>query len=161
MSREKPIVVMFYYHWDGPVWREQTVASIRAVTDLCEQHGVRMHYGFVGVVLQQLLEDAPEVVEQIIRLRIPIAYHCGAGQQRVGPVGHPPDLREMSWEDAVRAMWIFETHTLEAESGQPIPGRMGGYLAVQSILGVIPLPTDIEGWGDMEIPSEFVLSRMG
>jgi len=112
VSREKPIIVMFYYHWDGPAMREKSVAAIGAVTNLYEKHGVRAHYGFVSAVLQQLLEDAPEVVEQIIRLRMPVGYHGGAGHRLVGPVGHPPDLREMSWEEAVRAMWTFETHTI-------------------------------------------------
>ncbi|MFH1928277.1 MAG: hypothetical protein ABIK79_08940 [Chloroflexota bacterium] len=161
MSREKPILVMLYHHWDDPARREKSVAAIRTVTDTYERHGVRAHYGFVGVVVQQLLEDAPETVEQIIRLRMPIGYHGGAGHHPKGPVGHPLDTRGMSWEETVRAMWSFETHTLEAETRQPILGRMGAYLAIQNILGVIPLPTDAKGRGDMEVPGEFVLARMG
>ena len=161
MSREKPILVMFYHHWDDPATRERSVAAIRTVTDIYERHGVRAHYGFVGAVLQQLLEDAPETVEQIIRLRMAIGYHGGAGHHPKGPAGHPLDIRGMSWEDAVQAMWSFETHTLDVDTRQPIPDKMGAYLAIQNILGVIPLPTDAKGRGDMEVPGEFVLARMG
>lgn len=161
MSRREPIVVMFYHHWDNPDMRERSVTAIRIVTDLYERYGVRAHYGFVAAVLQELWEDSPETVEKIIRLRMPIGYHGGAGHAAVGPVGHPQDTRNMSWEEAVRAMWDFETHTLDVETRRPVPGRVGGYLAIQSILGVIPLPTDAKGTGHMDTPGEFVLARMG
>lgn len=161
MNRSKPILVMFYHHWDDPATRDRSVMAIRTITDLYERHGVRAHYGFVGVVLQQLAEDSPQTIERIIRLHMPIGYHGGAGHAPVGPVGHPPDTRNMTWEEAVRALWAFETHTLDVETRQPIPGRSGGYLAIQSILGVIPLPTDAKGTGRMDNPGEFVLARMG
>ncbi|MCC7352292.1 MAG: hypothetical protein IT330_00940 [Anaerolineae bacterium] len=161
MSRTKPILVMFYHHWDNPDMRERSVIAIRTVTDLYERYGVRAHYGFVGAVLQELWEDSPQTVEKIIRLRMPIGYHGGAGHAPVGPVGHPQDTRNMTWGEAVRALWTFETHTLDVEMRQPVPGRMGGYLAIQSILGVIPLPTDAKGTGRMDTPGEYVLARMG
>ncbi len=161
MSRSKPILVMFYHHWDNPDIRERSVAAIRTVTDLYERHGVRAHYGFVAAVLQELWEDSPQTVEKIIRLRMPIGYHGGAGHADVGPVGHPQDTRNMTWEEAVRALWAFETNTLDVETRLSIPGRVGGYLAIQSILGVVPLPTDARGTGRMDTPGEFVLARMG
>jgi hypothetical protein len=161
MKRKNPIIVMFFHHWDDPATRQRTVEAIRTVTDLYEKYGVCAHYGFVGVVLQQLLEDSPETVEKIRRMRMAIGYHGGAGHAPVGPVGHPRDTRNMTWADAVRAMWEFETHALDVETRQPVPGKVGGYLAIQSILNIIPLPTDAKGTGRMDNPAEFVLARMG
>ena len=51
------------------------MGAIRAVTDLCEQYGVRMHYSFVGVALQQ---QAIMAVQGIFaRGRWPIRRTCG------------------------------------------------------------------------------------
>lgn len=159
--RSQPIIVTFYFHWDNPIRRELTVRSLRTVTDIFATHRVRAHYGFVGVVLQQLAEDSPETVEEIRRLRMAIGYHGGAGDQWGGPVGYPRDTRGLSWEEAVRAFWEFETHTLDRDTQEPVRGEMGGWLAIQDVLGVTPLPTDARGKGRMDTPQEYVLSRMG
>ena len=161
MTRTKPIIIMFFHHWDDPATRERSVNAIRSVTNLDEKHKVCAHYGFVGAVLQQLAEDSPETVQKIKEMRMAIGYHGGAGHAPVGPAGHPKDTRSMSWAEAVRAMWQFETHTLDVEKCEPIPGKIGGYLAIQSILDIIPLPTDAKGSGQMNTPGEFVLARMG
>ncbi|MBG0771399.1 MAG: hypothetical protein H0S82_06795 [Anaerolineaceae bacterium] len=161
MTRKSPIVLMFFHHWDDPAHRENSVEAVRSMTDLYERYGVKAHYGFVGAVLQQVAEDSPETIEKIKRMKMPIGYHGGAGHATVGPVGHPKDIRGMDWDQAVRAMWEFETRTLDVETREPIDGTFGGYLAIQSILNVIPLPTDAKGNGDMDSPNEFVLTRMG
>ncbi len=161
MKRKHPIVVMFFHHWDDPAVRQTTVNAIKTATDIYDTYGVTAHYGFVGVVLQQLFEDSPETVEKIRRMRIAIGYHGGAGHAPAGPVGHPKDTRHMSWEESVQAWWEFETHALDVKTRQPVTGKVGGYLAIQSILDIIPLPTDAKGSGQMNNPNEFVLARMG
>lgn len=161
VTRKQPIIIMFFHHWDDPAERGRSVSAVRAVTDLYEKHAVSAHYGFVGAVLQQLAEDSPETVEKIKRMRMAIGYHGGAGHAPVGPAGHPKNTQNMGWTEAVRAMWQFETHTLDNETHEPIAGKIGGYLAIQSILDIIPLPTDAKGTGQMNTPVEFVLARMG
>lgn len=161
MQRKQPIIIMFYHHWDDPLHRANSVAAVRKVTDIYEKYGVKAHYGFVGAVLQQIAEDSPETVEKIRRLKMPIGYHGGAGHALDGPVGHSKDTRRMGWAEAVRAYWEFETHTLDTDTREPLPRRIGGYLAIQVILDIIPLPTDSKGTGAMDTPGEFVLAAMG
>jgi hypothetical protein len=161
MSRKQPIRIMFFHHWDNPSSRKESIQAIQEVTDLYYQYRITAHYGFVGAVLQQLEEDSPETVQKIRELKMAIGYHGGAGHNPVSPVGHPKDTRNMPWADAVRAMWEFETHTLDPETRQPIQDRVGGYLLIQTILNIIPLPTDGKGSGRMDSPAEFVLARMG
>jgi hypothetical protein len=159
--RQKPILVSFYFHWDDPIHREGTVRALRRVTAILAAHKVRAHYGFVGIVAQQLAQDSPETVEAIRSMRMAIGYHGGAGDMWGGPVGYPRDTHGLSWDGAIRAFWEFETHTLDRETQQPVPHRKGGWLAIQDVLGVTPLPTDARGKGRLDTPAEFVLARMG
>jgi hypothetical protein len=159
--RQKRVLVSFYFHWDDPIHREGTVRALRRVTAIFASRNLRAHYGFVGIVAQQLAEDAPETVEAIRRMRMAIGYHGGAGDMWGGPVGYPRDTHGLSWAEAVRACWEFETHTLDRDTQQPIRHQKGGWLAIQEVLGVTPLPTDARGKGRLDTPAEFVLARMG
>ena len=152
----RPIYFTFGFHWDSPMRREREGAvresvAIRQMTDLLERHRIRAHYGFVGAVAQQLAEDYPDTVEKMRRLKIAVGYHGGAGHNPRGPHRQQPDIRGLSPDDAIRALWTFETRALYPDdypqAGQPIPNVLGGWLAIQTALGVTPLQTDAAGRG--------------
>ena len=151
-----PICFTFGFHWDNPVRRTgkeptRDSVAIQRMTDLLERHGVRAHYGLVGVVAQQLAEDVPDTVEKIRKLKLAIGYHGGAGHNPRGPHRQLPDIRGLPPDDAIRALWAFETRGFypddHAQAGQPIPNVPGGWLAIQTALGVTPLQTDAAGRG--------------
>jgi len=132
----KPIYFTFGFHWDSPVRREREgpvrgSVAIRQMTDLLERHGIRAHYGFVGAVAQQLAEDFPDTVEKIRKLKLAVGYHGGAGHNPRGPHRQQPDIRGLSPDDAIRALWTFETRALypddHPQAGQPIPNVPGGW----------------------------------
>jgi hypothetical protein len=75
----------------------------------------------------------------------------GVGHNPRGPHRQQPDIRGLSPDDAIRALWTFETHALypddHPQAGKPIPNVLGGWLAIQTALGVTPLQTDAAGRG--------------
>ncbi|MBI4659252.1 MAG: hypothetical protein HY735_10460 [Verrucomicrobia bacterium] len=152
----KPIYFTFGFHWDNPERRTgnepvRNSLAVRRMTDLLERRGIRAHYGFVGVVAQQLAEDFPETVAKMRKLKIAVGYHGGAGHNPRGPHRQQPDIRGLSPEEAIRALWTFETCALypddHPQAGQPIAHVPGGWLAIQTALGVTPLQTDAAGRG--------------
>ncbi|MCX6901592.1 MAG: hypothetical protein NT105_23175 [Verrucomicrobia bacterium] len=152
----RPIYFTFGFHWDNPVRREREgpvrgSVAVREMTDLLERLGIRAHYGFVGAVAQQLAEDFPDTVAKIRKLKLDIGYHPGAGHNRRGPHAPLPDVRGLAADDAIRALWTFETRARypndDQRAGQPIPNMPGGWLAIQTALGVTPLQTDAGGHG--------------
>ncbi|MBM3891585.1 MAG: hypothetical protein FJ388_20930, partial [Verrucomicrobia bacterium] len=152
----RPIYFTFGFHWDSPVRRERSgpvrgSVAVREMTELLERHGIRAHYGFVGAVAQQLAEDFPDTVEKMRKLKIAVGYHGGAGHNPRGPHRQQPDIRRLAPDDAIRALWAFETRALYPDdhprAGEPIPNVPGGWLAIQTALGVTPLQTDAAGRG--------------
>lgn len=158
----RPIYLTFYNHFDYPgrgpddPAGRHTSDCIKATTELFERYGVKAHYGVTGLVVQNLAEDHPETLERIRRLRIPVGYH--------GDHVHVPNplrrVRGLDWMEALRVTWRYETHRLNPATGEVYPDRIGGWLGVQKLLGVTPLPTDVAGKGGIG-PHEYVLSRLG
>lgn len=137
----KPIQVVVRFHLDVPAIRDpqnrgptHTSVAIKRLTQLLERLGVKAEYAFVGVVLQQLAEDFPETIQQIKTLKLPIAYHGGAGHTEPSPVGRgsrpkleglsPAEVEKAEWE----SLWRFETRALVPdwrldENGQLVRGN--------------------------------------
>jgi hypothetical protein len=150
------------YSGCGPV--PASILAKRFVDTWQEHRGL---FETMGVAMQQLAEDYPETVAQIQRLRIPVSRYGGVGHAEPAPVGRMRDLSGMTLEESIRAQWEFETRTLIpnwhfenerlvlgnprahepialeelAEYNLPPDERWlyGGTLAIQVILGVIPL----------------------
>ena len=131
------------------------------------KHGIKGEYATMGVALQQLADEYPEMIEEIKRLKLPVSRYCGVGHSEPGPVGHLPDFSGMNLDEAIQALWNYETHTLipnwhfedgkfiigNPRAGEPITLEelpeynlpknetwlYGGTLAIERLLGVIPL----------------------
>jgi len=101
------------------------------------------------------------------RMRIPVTRYGGVGHQEPAPVGRMKDLSGMSLEESIVAQWEAETRTLvpnwHFENGKIVLGNpragepmtfeelplynisqrwdrlLGGTLAIEYILGVIPM----------------------
>jgi len=178
-EEKKPIYFNFNAHYCGPYLKgavgpygnfhplDEPVPisiDIKFRMDLYEKYGFKEEMGFTFTVLEQLLEDYPETVEQIKRLKMPIYYHGGPGHHKPNPNGFQRvvDTEGMSpeeaWRETIRASWEFETHRLipdwhwegkrvvwgNARSGEPIADEFGGWLAIQNILGVTLLDSGRE-----------------
>lgn len=132
-----------------------------------EKHGIKGEYSTMGVALQQLADEYPDVIETIKRLKIPVTRYGGVGHAEPCAVGRLGDLGGMTMDEALRAIWEFETRTLapnwrlengrvvigNPRAGQPItleelplynlPQKetwlYGGTLALEMLLGVIPM----------------------
>jgi len=89
--------------------------NARDLIDLWEKYNIKGEYCTTPVCLQQLLEDFPETIEKIKRLKISVTRYGGVGHVLYGPVGrlrNIPGIREMNREERIRAEWLYETHTL-------------------------------------------------
>jgi len=132
-----------------------------------EKYGIKGEYATMGVALQQLAEEYPDTIEKIKRLKIPVTRYCGVGHQEPCPVGGNKSLSGMTLDEAIQAMWEYETRTLvpnwhfengelvigNPRAGEPItleelpeynlPKKKiwlyGGTLAIEVLLGVIPM----------------------
>jgi len=151
----------FYFHFDFPVERKKTNLAIKGITEIFERCNVKGQYGITGEVVQNLAEDYPKVMEKIKKLKMPISYH--------GDQVHVPNPIREAWhvekmydypKELIKVTWKYETHRLDIKTGEIIPKKIGGYLGVQKILGVIPLPTDVVGKGGENV-HEYILRRMG
>jgi len=123
-AKKKQITMMFPLHIDNTkLYPYEEGASFQSTsvkrqTDMFEKYKVKGFYQFCGDVLLYLLEDYPETVEQIKRLKMPIGYHGGAGHNEPNQFGRQRmiDTSGMTKEEAERAeliaSWDFETHTL-------------------------------------------------
>jgi len=160
----KPIYVNFYFHFDFPGRGPQdpagrrTSEAIKNSTEVFEKYGVKGQYGITGLVIQNLSEHYPEVIEKIKNMKMPIGYH-GDHVHVPNPI-RPQKLQGLNWLERLKTIWKYETHKLNSATGEIIPDEIGGWLGVQKILGITPLPTDVEGKGEISLHG-YVLRKLG
>jgi len=172
-EEKKPIYVQFFTHQQHTPIRNIGDAPTpysryaKELIDIWEKYGIKGEYTTLGINAQTLLEDFPETVEKIKRMKIPVCLYHGVGHAEPNPVGRMPEIEEMDWEEQVKTVWNFESHTLipswhlsegKLVLGNPRQGRpisfnelsnynlpskrerlAGGVLAVQMTFGVTPL----------------------
>ncbi|CAK8715756.1 hypothetical protein KKHLCK_04870 [Candidatus Electrothrix laxa] len=156
-------------HKDKPWSRgpEKYLARATNILETWTQNNIRGEYATIGAALQQLNDAHPELLEQIKEQKLPVTHYDGAGHIEPAAVGRLKNLAGMSLNEAICALWNAETRTLvpnwHLENGRLVPGNpragepitleelpaynlpqketwlYGGILAVERLLGVIPL----------------------
>lgn len=139
----------------------------KTLLETWQKNKIRGEYSTIGAALQQLNDAYPELIEQIKEQKLPVSHYDGAGHIEPAAVGRLKNLAGMSLDEALCALWNAETHTLipnwhledgrlvlgNPRAGEPItleelpeynlPQKeswlYGGILAVEHLLGVIPL----------------------
>jgi len=124
----------------------------------------------IGIGIQQMYEDYPEYIEFIKENKVPVTRYPNVGHVEPCPVGRLRDLAGLSLQEAIIAVWEYETRTLipnwHLEDGKLVLGNpragmpitfeelplynipqeeywlYGGTLAMQVILGVTPMNFD-------------------
>ncbi|HUX57474.1 MAG TPA: hypothetical protein VMV77_10900 [Bacteroidales bacterium] len=132
-----------------------------------EKNNIKGEYATMGVALQQLADEYPEMIEKIKKMKLPVTAYEGVGHTEPCPVGRIKNLAGMTMDEAIRALWEYQTHTLvpnwRFENGKLIIGNpragepitlnelseynlpkdeiwlYGGVLATERLLGVIPM----------------------
>jgi len=157
---KEAIYVELKFHLCGPQIRYPdrpgptiTSRGIKRIVEIFEKFNILGELAFVGPSAVQLEEDYPEVVKKIKELKVPITYHGGAGHPEPSVAGRMRDTTKLSLDEAIVAEWEFETHWLQPnwhwegnkvvlgnpEAGKPVPGKFGGFLAIEKVLGVIAM----------------------
>jgi len=152
------------YSGEGPTPASRV--ALRAIGQW-ERGRISGRFETMGIAMQQLVEDYPELIEKMKRMRIPVTRYGGVGHQEPAPVGRMKDLSGMSLEESIVVQWQAETRTLvpnwHLENGKIVLGNpraaepmtfeelplynipqrwdrlLGGTLAIEYILGVIPV----------------------
>jgi len=154
-AERQPFYVTLAFHFDVPFpWESgptPETATIQQIVDELTARGLRAHLGFQATVTEQLAQAFPDTVAQIRAAQMPIAYHVGPGHNlEVLYLLRGPQRECSGPVDCFAAQWEYETPALypltHPQASQPItPARTGGWLALEEIFGVIPLPTDSHG----------------
>ena len=76
--------------------------ALRAI-EQWERQGIRGRFETMGIAMQQLAEDYPELIEKMKRMRIPVTRYGGVGHQEPAPVGRMKDLSGMTLEESIVA----------------------------------------------------------
>ena len=156
----EPIYLELKFHLCGPEIRfpdrsgpTRTSQGIKRIVEIFDKFSVLGELAFVGPSAIQLQEDFPGIVEKIKRLKVPITYHGGAGHPEPGVAGRMKDAGTLPIDEAIVAEWEFEAHWLQPnwhwegkklvlenpDAGKPVPGKFGGFLAIEKVLGVVPM----------------------
>jgi len=150
---------------EGP---RRDLLSLRRLVQLCDTHKIRVQLEFTGRAALALRASDPRLVTDIRRLRLPIAYYgdTALGRRHVAPDELHRTPREWltaeAWKKAVDQMWQYETRGIQWNDDRTVkPGKGGGWLAVQQVFNVTPLPTGRLGRGDPATPGEWVLAALG
>ena len=108
------------YSGEGVLPRNQYLDKI---LDVCEKYGIKFEFAVTPLFAQQLREDRPDIIERIVRMKLPISrYPAIAGHVLPAPVGEMRDMpgmllsqlrnREISWDEYIVNEWLAETRTL-------------------------------------------------
>ena len=152
------------YSGEGPTPASRV--ALRTI-EQWERQGISGRFETMGIAMQQLAEDYPELIQRMKQMRIPVTRYGGVGHQEPAPVGRMKDLSGMTLGESIAAQWEAETRTLvpnwhfedgkivlgNPRAGEPmtfdelplysIPQRwdrlLGGTLAVEYVLGVMPM----------------------
>ena len=116
---------------------EGTNSTVRRFAEVLGRYGLKGDFYLRGDSAQAILSSAPEVIELLKTMKMPIAYHSEA---------RPPypilgnRIQDMSWDDAVAYVRRYETEKLDPDTGKldPDPKKFGGLKAIKKIFGTGP-----------------------
>lgn len=134
---KKPILFNFFQHCEDFVSLESAYA-LKRVAELYAKYGIRGDFYLTGLVSKKLLEKAPEVIQTLKHLEMPICYH---GDNHV-PFPTPQErIAEMEWNQAVEAMLHLESHEINPLTGEVDSQKLGGFALIKEVFGEAPIVT--------------------
>ena len=131
------IYVNFFIHSEDFISVESQHATQRAA-ELFASHGIKADFYLTGLVAERMMTDAPEVIEALKRMAMPISYH--ADIHAPFPT-LPQRVCDLSWDEAVAETVLQETHHLDPLTGELTEDRPNQMALLTEIFGRPPLVT--------------------
>jgi len=113
---------------------EQSIQTADRFVDLLHKHGLIGNVDFTVITADMFAEKAPKVLEKIRDIGMSIGFH---GSNR--PLTSVARMRDMDWEQAVKAIYDMDTHQIDPKTGKIDMSKVGGYKTLEKYFGSPPL----------------------
>ncbi len=111
--------------------------TILSLIEIFQKYDVKGDFYLTGPICQFYLDEHPEVIAALRESRMTVSYHVRPPHPLYG--GFDGALRGLSDEELRLALIDYETHALDLETGQTIPGTRGGYALLRDTFGRPPV----------------------
>ena len=131
------VYVNFFIHCEDFISVHSQQATRRAA-ELFARYGVKADFYLTGLVAERMLADAPETIETLKRLKMPISYH--ADIHAPFPT-LPQRVRNLDWDAAVDQAYIQETSHLDPLTGDLSSKNPNQLTLITDLFGKPPIVT--------------------
>jgi hypothetical protein len=128
------------HDWVHP---ENSAETVNKVIDIHEEHNVPVDIYLTDPVLQNYIEDYPELIERLKTSEVvAVSYHVRPSTPYYANFDHI-GLEEMNDEDAYETVKAYEEHKLDLETGNYFENEPGGYQLLADTIGYAPLAVGV------------------
>jgi len=132
--KKYPIFVHIFQHLDDHISRESALAC-QKVAKLYAKYKIKADFWPITLSLQNYLEKAPEVIETLKELDMPISYHTVLHH----PIEVEQRIKDLNWDEAVEKAMFYESHWYNPLTGEYDPEKPGGIALIKKVFGKLPL----------------------
>jgi len=112
---------------------EQSIQTVERYVELLHKHELTGNVDFTAITADMFAEKAPEIFEKIKDFGLSAGFH---GSNR--PLTSVARMRDMDWEQAVKAIVDMDTHRIDPKTGKIDKTRRGGFETLRKYFGYSP-----------------------
>jgi len=138
-TSDEKIYVQIFIHFESTVYPKESFEVLYNILSLFDRYNTKpASLEIRATQVPQMAVDAPELVELIKQMRIPIQ-----GNQETHIQWPASSIKDLSWDEAVKKILHFETHLLNPVTGEVESDKEGGWLALENVFGVTPFSASL------------------